>query len=474
MADVIIYGGGLAGTEAALTLARLGVSVDLIEEKCVQPKEVYSSTNLAELVCSNSLKAKRPYVASGILKAELQMLNSTLLPLAYANEVPAGGALAVDRENFSKAATELVAQEPLINLHHAAATHLDGTKYELLATGPLTDADFITALKADLKIEDTDFAAYFFDAQAPLIEADSIDMEQAFYMSRYERGEAAYLNCPLNKEEYQAFYEALVNAELAEVHDFDKKYLFSACMPVERIAQTGERSLLFGPLKPVGIIDPRSGKKPYACVQLRQDNVAKTLFNMVGFQTQLKWPEQARVFRMIPALKNAEFARYGVMHRNTYLHSPRFLQPNLACKYRKTLYFAGQITGLEGYVPAIASGLFAAWQIYLDLKGANSAQAAILPQATMLGSLLHYITAEHKDFQPMTANLGILPELASEYRDKKLKGKAYAQRSLTALSAYLEANIYPVIANEHGDMLAESLAAKRNWLSSLENPVEEQ
>lgn len=469
MADVIIYGAGLAGSEAALTLARLGVSVDLIEEKALNPKAVYTNAYCAELVCSNSLKAKRPFVASGILKAELQMLGSSLLAEAYAAEVPAGGALAVDRELFAKRVTAAVAAQPLINLRKETATGLTGDKYELVATGPLTDKSFVQAIKKHLHIEDSDFEAYFFDAQAPLVEADSIDYNRAFYMSRYERGEAAYLNCPLTKEEYQDFYRELIAAELAPVHDFDKKHLFSGCMPVEQIAGTGERSLLFGPLKPVGIIDPASGKKPYACVQLRQDNVAKTLFNMVGFQTQLKWPEQARVFRMIPALRNAEFARYGVMHRNTYLHSPHFLNADLSCKHRENLFFAGQITGLEGYVPAIASGLFAAWQIYLHLNGKAQRESSVLPLETMSGSLLHYITSEHKDFQPMTSNLGILPELDTVYRDKKLKGKAYARRSLNALAAYLEKYIYPFADT---DMVSASRQAAGCWQEQLTTEAE--
>lgn len=464
MSEVIIYGGGLAGCEAALTLAELGVEVDLIEEKFTSPKVVYTSKYLAELVCSNSLKAKRPYVASGMLKAEAAALGSRLLEIAQNCQVEAGGALAVDRTAFSAAVTEAIKQEKLINLRPEKATELTERDYQIVATGPLSDGKFLDNLQLSLKKAGNDTAqAYFFDAQAPLVEKDSLDMERAFYMSRYERGEAAYLNCPMTKEEYDIFYDALVNAERAEVHDFEKKLLFQGCMPVEQIALTGYKSLLFGPLKPVGLIDPHTGKRPYACVQLRQDNSARTLYNMVGFQTQLKWSEQKRVFSLIPALKQAEFSRYGVMHRNTYLHSPAFLQPDLSTKNLPYLFFAGQITGMEGYVPAISSGIWAAISVYMRLKGKKNPP---LPPVTMLGSLISYVTHEQKDFQPMTANMGILPALAQTYRDKKLKGIAYSALSLEHLSKYLQEEIQPYFP-ANSSMAKRQNCALATWREAL-------
>ncbi|KXB41539.1 methylenetetrahydrofolate--tRNA-(uracil(54)-C(5))-methyltransferase (FADH(2)-oxidizing) TrmFO [Amygdalobacter nucleatus] len=470
---VMIYGGGLAGSEAALTLAKLGVKVDLYEEKTLTAKPVYKTDKFAELVCSNSLKAKRPYVASGMLKGEALALGSTLLQYAKESAVEAGGALAVDRDCFADKVTDAIQAEPLITVHPASIKALcDDECYQLVATGPLTDMDFLTNLQTYLSSADNKVKlAYFFDAQAPLIEKDSIDFEHAFYMSRYERGEAAYLNCPMNKAEYTAFYEALISAERAEVHDFERKLLFQGCMPVEQIAMTGYKSLLFGPLKPVGLVDPVTGKRPYACVQLRQDNMAKTLYNIVGFQTQLKWPEQKRVFGLIPALKEASLARYGVMHRNSYLHSPAFLTDSLASKYAKSVYFAGQITGMEGYVPAIASGLWAALNIYVALQTNNSKNLE-LPQVCMLGSLIRYICTEQANFQPMTANLGILPELAENYRDKRLKGKAYAKRSIQALTEFFQTELWPLLS-EHTEFIKCQTQALQAWQRALDTDAEE-
>lgn len=470
---VVIYGAGLAGSEAALTLAKLGVEVELVEEKAVNAKEVYKSQGFAELVCSNSLKAKRPYVASGMLKAEAQALGSSLLQFAKEAEVEAGGALAVDRDCFSQKVTAAIKEEPLITLREESASQLlADDNYQLVATGPLTEQSFLAELQSHLAKTHLEVKqAYFFDAQAPLIEKESIDFEHAFYMSRYERGEASYLNCPLSKAEYELFYEALIHAERAEVHDFEKKLLFQGCMPVEQIALTGYKSLLFGPLKPVGLVDPNTGKRPYACVQLRQDNMAKTLYNMVGFQTQLKWPEQKRVFSLIPALKNASFARYGVMHRNSYLHSPSFLARDLACQAEPHLFFAGQITGLEGYVPAIASGLWAALNIYCQIKS-HSMKRLALPIESMLGSLVSYICTEQADFQPMTANLGILPELATNYRDKRLKGKAYAWRSLEALQKFFATELWSIL-REHPDFIEKQRTNLQAWQLALEQDLEE-
>lgn len=470
---VVIYGAGLAGSEAALTLAKLGIEVELIEEKTVKAKEVYKTKNFAELVCSNSLKAKRPYVASGMLKAEASVLGSSVLQFALKSQVDAGGALAVDRDCFSKMVTAAIEAEPLISIKEQSASELLNTdSLQLVATGPLTDKDFLVKLQKRLSSSHAEVKqAYFFDAQAPLVEKESIDFSHAFYMSRYERGEAAYLNCPLNKEEYTAFYEALVSAERAEVHDFERKLLFQGCMPVEQIALSGYKSLLFGPLKPVGLVDPRTNRRPYACVQLRQDNLAKTLYNIVGFQTQLKWPEQKRVFSLIPALKNATYARYGVMHRNSYLHSPSFLNEDLACQFEPNLFFAGQITGLEGYVPAIASGLWAALNIYARIKNISPTRLT-LPKVSMLGALLHYICSDQLDFQPMTANLGILPELEDNYRDKRLKGKAYSMRSLQALRDFLQTEMWPLLRDKP-EFIAKQQTNLNAWEKALVNDLEE-
>lgn len=470
---VMIYGAGLAGSEAALTLAKLGIPSVLVEEKAINAKPVYKTQSFAELVCSNSLKAKRPYVASGMLKAEANALGSTLLKFAKESEVEAGGALAVDRDYFSQKVTAAIKAEPLITVKTASVEELlNDDTYQLVATGPLTDQTFMRNIAARLCSRGKQVKqAYFFDAQAPLIEKDSLDFTHAFYMSRYERGEASYLNCPMNKEEYEAFYEALIHAERAEVHDFERKLLFQGCMPVEQIALTGYKSLLFGPLKPVGLVNPNTGRRPYACVQLRQDNMAKTLYNMVGFQTQLKWPEQKRVFSLIPALKNAIFARYGVMHRNSYLHSPSFIATDLATNNDTNLFFAGQITGLEGYVPAIASGLWAALNIYARLQ-CNQAIRLSLPRESMLGSLICYIATEQPDFQPMTANLGILPELPTNYRDKRLKGKTYAWRSIAAIKTFLESKLWPLLS-EHASFIDSQRQALDAWARALEQDQEE-
>ena len=428
MSKVRVLGAGLAGCEAALWLAEKGVQVELFEQKPALKSPAHKSENFAELVCSNSLKADRPDSASGLLKAEMDLLGSHILPVARKVRVAAGGALAVDRDAFSAGVTQLVESQPGITVVRKEVTELDGSLPTLVATGPLTDGALAAAI-AEVTGGDE---LSFYDAAAPIVTAESLDMSRIFAASRYGRGEADYLNCPFNKEEYEAFHAALVTAERAELHEFDGNLtVYEGCMPIEVMAGRGADTMRFGPLRPVGLVDPATGHRPWANVQLRRENEAGTLYNIVGFQTNLKFGEQKRVFSMIPGLANAEFARYGVMHRNTFLNSPRLLDQGLRLKGHENLWFAGQITGFEGYMESAACGLLAARSLWAALNG-RSYEAP--PADTMLGQLTRYITSENKNFQPMGANMGLLPPLAEHIRDKRLRYAAISQRAQAAMA----------------------------------------
>ena len=432
--QVTIIGAGLAGCEAALWLAGAGVQVDLYEQKPVRFSPAHKSEGFAELVCSNSLKAERPDSASGLLKLEMRALGSSLLPAADTARVAAGGALAVDRDQFSREVTRLVESHPNITVHRQEVTALDESAPVLVASGPLTEgplAAAIAALTGDRRLS-------FYDAVAPIVTAESLDCEKVFAASRYGRGEADYLNCPFNKEEYEAFHAALVAAERAPLHDFDGGLtVYEGCMPIEVMAARGADTIRFGPLRPVGLRDPRTGHRPWANVQLRAENAARTLYNLVGFQTNLKCGEQKRVFSMIPGLEHAEFVRYGVMHRNTFLDSPQVLTEQQFLKDHPNVFFAGQITGFEGYMESAASGLLAARQILARLQGRTLPPP---PAETMCGALLRYITTPNKDFQPMGANMGILPRTPDidAIRDKRERYAALSQAAQRAMNEWVE------------------------------------
>lgn len=426
---VSVIGAGLAGCEAAWQTAERGINVRLYEMKPEKKTPAHKSDSFCELICSNSLKAARVESAAGLMKEEMRRLGSLLMDCADKCSVPAGGALAVDRDIFSSMVTERIRSHPMIEVIGREVTSLPEDGICVVATGPLT-AD---ALAAEIRKLCGD-SLHFFDAAAPIVTAESIDMSCAFTASRYDKGgDDAYINCPMNKEEYEAFHAALVTAERAPRHDVDvmNPKVYEGCMPVEILGSRGLDTLRFGPMKPVGLRDPRTGHRPWAVVQLRTENAEKTMYNLVGFQTNLKFPEQKRVFGMIPALKNAEYVRYGVMHRNTFLDSPRLLTAAYNMKERPALFFAGQMTGVEGYMESAGSGL---------LAGINAARLAegkdmlIFPKETMLGALADYVAnADTNDFQPMGANLGILPPLAENIRDKRERAAAYAERSLGIL-----------------------------------------
>jgi methylenetetrahydrofolate--tRNA-(uracil-5-)-methyltransferase len=445
MTDIIVIGGGLAGSEAAWQAAQHGLKVRLYEMRPSNPTGAHLSGDLAELVCSNSLGSNLPDRASGVLKNELRSMNSMLLDCAEEAALPAGAALAVDREKFAKLVTAKIQSHANIELVREEVKEIPDTP-TIIASGPLT-SESLTKSIAALSGEEH---LFFFDAIAPIVHADSINMDIAFRASRHDKGdldEGDYINCPLNKEEYYQFVEALQSAEKIELRSFEEAikegvkagHFFEGCLPVEIIASRGVDSLAFGPMRPVGLTDPRTGRWPYAVVQLRQDNIAGSLYNLVGFQTNLKFPEQKRVLRMIPGLENAEFERYGQMHRNTFIASPKLLRPTLQHITRDDLFFAGQITGVEGYMGNIATGLLAGINMTRLLQ--NKALMT-LPRETMLGSLCHYITnASLKDFQPMKANFGILPNLYLTKRiGKREKGAAYAERAASTLGTYLKEN----------------------------------
>ncbi len=430
--QVTVIGAGLAGSEAAWQIASRGVPVKLYEMRPVVKTPAHHTDKFAELVCTNSLRANGLSNAVGVIKEEMRMLDSLILKSADKNAVPAGGALAVDRDGFSGDITSTLHNHPLIEVVNEEIQHIPEEGIVVIATGPLTSP----ALSAEIKALMGEEYFYFYDAAAPIVEKDSIDMSKVYLASRYDKGEAAYLNCPMTEEEFNAFYDALVNAEVAQLKEFEKEVYFEGCMPIEVMMKRGKQTALFGPMKPVGLVNPHTGELPYAVVQLRQDNAAGTLYNLVGFQTHLKWGEQKRVFSMIPGLENAEYVRYGVMHRNTFINSPKLLQPTYQLKTNENLFFAGQMTGVEGYVESAASGLIA---------GINAARKAlgqdlvVFPDTSTLGSMAHYITtADSEHFQPMNANFGLLPKLEKKIRNKKEKNEALANRALETIAAFIK------------------------------------
>ena len=448
---VTVLGAGLAGCEAALWLAAKGVQVDLYEQKPVHFSPAHKSAGFAELICSNSLKAERLDSASGLLKEEMRRMGSQLLTAAETARVAAGGALAVDRDAFSAEVTRMVESCENITVHREQVEHIDASAPILVATGPLTDgalADEIGALTGDERL-------HFYDAVAPIVTAESLDYNKVFAASRYDRGEADYLNCPFNKEEYENFHAALASAERAPLHDFDtgaeqsaqpdpdahgKKAdtvtVYEGCMPIEIMAARGADTMRFGPLRPVGLVNPNTGHRPWANVQLRAENKERTLYNIVGFQTNLKWGEQKRVFSMIPGLENAEFVRYGVMHRNTFINSPKLLGADFSLRSDRRIFFAGQITGVEGYMESAASGILAGINAARYINGKDP---FVMPGDTVMGALARYISDESvTDFQPMGANFGILPPLDERIRSKQERYEKISQRGLESAGKYIE------------------------------------
>lgn len=443
---ITIIGGGLAGCEAAYQIAKKGIKVKLYEMKPVKFTEAHSNENLAEIVCSNSFKSNLHTNACGLLKEELRYMDSLLIKIADETQVPAGQALAVDREIFSKRVTEKIEKNPLIEIIHEEVTNIEKMVEEgivIIATGPLTSKGMAEEI---LKITGED-KLYFYDAAAPILTKESIDFDIAFFGNRYdqekqkdetleewkkrlENQDASYINLPMNKEEYENFWQELVNAEIVTLHEFEKREIFEGCMPIEVMAKRGIDTLRYGPLKPVGFDDPRTGKRPYAIVQLRQDDTDGIIYNIVGFQTNLKYGEQKRVFSMIPGLGNAEFVKYGVMHRNTYINSTKLLDNTYCLKKNENVFFAGQITGVEGYVESISSGMVAAINACQKYFGKEK---IIFSETTMLGALAKYISTENDKFQPMNANFGIVPELNEKIRDKKLKYGKLADRGIADL-----------------------------------------
>lgn len=430
MEKVTVIGAGLAGSEAAWQLARRGVPVVLYEMRPAESSPAHHTPYFGELVCSNSLRAAALTNAVGLLKEEMRRLGSLIMQCADAHSVPAGGALAVDRMGYAAAVTEAVRSHPLIEVRAERIDKIPEEGIVIIATGPLTEG----ALAEDIERFCGGEGFHFYDAAAPIVTKESLDLSVVYRASRYGKGEAAYLNCPMNEEEYKNFQRELATAETAEVHGFENKKVFEGCMPIEVMAARGEDTMRFGPLKPVGLPDPRTGKDPYAVVQLRQDNEDGTMYNIVGFQTHLKWGEQRRVFGMIPGLAKAEFIRYGVMHRNTYIDSPKLLDATMEARQRKGLFFAGQMTGVEGYVESAASGIAAAVSAAARARGE---EPCAFPRVTALGALTHYISHyEGKNFQPMNVNFGLVPPLERRV-PKKEKNEKLAERALAALAEFI-------------------------------------
>lgn len=424
---VNVIGAGLAGSEAAWQLAEAGVPVNLYEMRPVKSTAAHHTADFAELVCSNSLRGNGLTNAVGVLKEEMRRLNSLVISSADETAVPAGGALAVDRNDFSGLITQKLKAHPLVTVISEEITKIP-KGITIIATGPLTSE----ALAEEIAEYNGSHGFYFYDAAAPIIDSSTIDRDKVYLKSRYDKGEAAYLNCPMTEEEFMRFYEALITAEVAPQKEFEKEKFFEGCMPIEVMAKRGIKTMLFGPMKPVGLEDPKTGKRPYAVIQLRQDNAAASMYNMVGFQTHLKWGEQKRVFQMIPGLENAEFLCYGVMHRNSFMNSPELLRPTYQSKKRDDLFFAGQMTGVEGYVESAGSGLAAGINAARLAKGEELIE---FPRETAIGSMAYYIThAEGKHFQPMNANFGLFPSLPERVRDKKLRYETLAERALSALA----------------------------------------
>lgn len=424
--QITIIGAGLAGSEAAYQASRLGVKVRLYEMKPVRKSPAHHSDGFAELVCSNSLRSNQLENGVGLLKEELRILGSLIMKSADKSQVPAGGALAVDREEFSGFITKTILDDPNIEVIYDEIHSIPDDGIVVIATGPLTDGDLYDSIMEKIGHQDM----HFFDAAAPIVTEASIDRSICFAMSRYGKGGDDYLNCPMNEEEYRRFYEALTTAELADVKGFDKETVFEGCMPIETMAKRGYDTMRFGPLKPVGLIDPRTGKEPYACVQLRQDDRSASIYNIVGFQTRLKFPEQKRVFQMIPGLQNAEFSRYGVMHRNTYIESPKLLSSEYRMKDDPKVFFAGQITGVEGYIESTASGYLAGY--YAALSALKKESPVTFSAETMIGAMAAYISDPGvKNFAPMNANFGLVAPLGYKVKGKKKeKNMAYAKRAL--------------------------------------------
>lgn len=438
MERVTVVGAGLAGSEAAWQLATRGVPVRLYEMRPAKSTPAHHTGEFAELVCSNSLRGASLENAVGLLKEEMRRLGSLIMSAADQSAVPAGGALAVDRDGFSAAVTQALSAHPLVEVRREEIRGIPDDPLVLVATGPLTSGPLSAAIQGFLGEK----YLSFFDAAAPVVTAESIDESKVFRASRYEKGEGeaqeAYINCPLGKDEYLAFRDALLAAEKAQPHVEGEVCYFEGCLPVEELGHRGPDTLRFGPMKPVGLVDPRTGRRPYAVVQLRQDNAAATLYNLVGFQTSLKWPEQKRVFQMIPGLEQAEFVRFGVMHRNTFIKSPRTLNPTYESRRRPGLFFAGQMTGVEGYVESAAAGLVAGLNLARRALGQTP---LVFPEDTAIGSLAHYITHTDADsFQPMNATFGLLPPLPETVRNKSLRKRTMAERALASLAVFSEVN----------------------------------
>lgn len=435
---VIVIGAGLAGCEAALQLAKRNIQVDLYEMRPQKTTGAHKTDKFAEFVCSNSLGSADQTNASGLLKQEMKILGGMLINIAFDNAVPAGNALAIDREGFADKVTELINNNPNINVIKEEITEIPKNENTIIASGPLTSDDLANSIKEFTQSEHL----HFFDAIAPIIEKDSINFDKAFYASRYNKGEASYINCPMNKEEYEKFYNFLINAPKIELKEFEKNAkFFESCLPVEVLASRGVDTLRFGPMKPVGLVDDRTGEKNYAVVQLRQDNSAKTLYNIVGFQTNLKWPAQKELISLIPGLENANIMRYGVMHRNTFINSPKILNPTLQTRSRENLFFAGQITGTEGYTESIASGLLAGINMSRHIQGKELIK---LPQETMLGALMNYISnPEHEKFQPINSNWAIVKEIdlpRQIRKNKKEKNTILSNHSIETLNNFIKEN----------------------------------
>lgn len=431
--EVTVIGAGLAGCEAAWQLAKAGIPVVIKEMKPVKYTDAHHLPTFAELVCSNSMRSNQIENGVGLLKEELRRLGSLIMECADQTSVPAGGALAVDRDEFSQLVTQKINAHPLIRVVTEEVKELPREGVVIVATGPLTQGELFADITAKLGQK----TLHFFDAAAPIVMSDTIDRSIVFAMSRYGKGGDDYLNCPMNMEEYDAFWQALVDAELAEVKDFDRETVFEGCMPIETMAKRGKDTIRFGPLKPVGLIDPRTGSEPYACVQLRQDDRSATMYNIVGFQTRLRFPEQTRVFRMIPGLQDAEFFRMGVMHRNTYLDSPRLLNSHYALRSNPEIFFAGQMTGVEGYIESTGSGFVSGLSAAALVCGTPPPLS--LSDDTMLGAMAAYISDESiKSFSPMNANFGLIAPLGFKVRNKKDKYLKYAERSLEKIDGYRE------------------------------------
>lgn len=429
MKQVNVIGAGLAGSEASFQLAERGIHVHLYEMRPVKQTPAHHTDKFAELVCSNSLRGNALTNGVGVLKEEMRRLNSLIISAADKASVPAGGALAVDRHEFAGYITETLKNHPKITVHNEEVTSIPkGTT--IVASGPLTTE----ALSKDIQKLTGQDHLYFYDAAAPIVEKESIDMNKVYLKSRYDKGEAAYLNCPMSEEEFDTFYNALIEAEVVPLKDFEKEIYFEGCMPFEEMAKRGRKTLLFGPMKPVGLEDPKTGKRPFAVVQLRQDDAAGTLYNIVGFQTHLKWGAQKEILQLIPGLENVEIVRYGVMHRNTFINSPTNLLPTYQFKGNDNLFLAGQMTGVEGYVESAASGLMAGINAAKLVEGLSP---VVFPKTTMIGAMAHYITHTNaKNFQPMNANFGLLPSLEQRVKDKKERYTEQANRALDALEKF--------------------------------------